>query len=210
MKYINKRQFGARWQAGVLLACLGMTLDTALAGPDAEPWVVESRAIADRLGSQLKAELGKALQDGGPVAAIGICKLRAPAIASELSRQSGAFVSRTALRVRNPSNAPDDVQREVLGQFADELARGTPSQPLEAVFEVRRGAEVERRYLRAIPMDALCTACHGATLAPEIAAAIQRDYPQDQATGFEVGRLRGAISVRWPAVPVPSGQPGSP
>jgi hypothetical protein len=55
--------------------------------------------------------------------------------------------------------------------------------------------------MRAIPMEPLCTTCHGKTLAPDVAAAIAKAYPNDQATGFEPGQLRGAVSVVWPATP---------
>jgi hypothetical protein len=58
--------------------------------------------------------------------------------------------------------------------------------------------------MRAIPTDALCLTCHGKTLAPDLAAAIARNYPGDQATGFELGQLRGAFSVTWPPVPLPA------
>jgi len=162
-------------------------------------WVEQSRQLATQLGGELKAELTKAVAEGGPVAAIDVCHRRAPEIAARLSQQSGATVSRTALRVRNPANAPDDLQRSVLEQFAAELATGKTEGPLEAVFEIERDGQVEHRYMRAIPTDALCLTCHGKVLAPEIAAAIARDYPGDQATGFEQGQLRGAFSVIWPA-----------
>jgi hypothetical protein len=156
-----------------------------------------------QLGGQLKAELTKAIAEGGPMAAINVCYLRAPEIAAQLSQASGARVGRTALRVRNPSNAPDDLERTVLEQFAADLGSGPIDRPLEAVFEIRRGDAVERRYMRAIPTDALCLTCHGKTIAPDLAAAIARDYPQDQATGFEQGQLRGAFSVVWPAPSLP-------
>ena len=119
----------------------------------------------------------------------------------ELSRESGAVVSRTALRVRNPANAPDDLQRAILEQFADDLAAGRTEMPLEAAVEINRGGKIEHRYMRAIPMDAMCLACHGQQLAPEVASAIAKAYPADQATGFEQGQLRGAFSVIWPATP---------
>lgn len=162
-------------------------------------WVEQSRQLAMQLGGQLKAELGRAIAEGGPIAAINVCYLRAPEIAAQLSQASGARVGRTALRVRNPSNAPDDLERSVLEQFAADLGAGPIDRPLEAVFEIRRGDAVERRYMRAIPTDALCLTCHGKSIAPELAAAIARDYPKDQATGFELGQLRGAFSVVWPA-----------
>ena len=166
-------------------------------------WVDQSRQLAMQLGGQLKGELTKAIADGGPMAAINVCYLRAPEIAAQLSQASGARVGRTALRVRNPSNAPDDLERTVLEQFAADLGSGPIDRPLEAVFEIRRGDAVERRYMRAIPTDALCLTCHGQTIAPELAAAIARDYPKDEATGFEQGQLRGAFSVVWPAPSLP-------
>jgi hypothetical protein len=171
----------------------------AAAGEPSLPWVEQSRALADRLGGELRAELGQAMAQGGPAAAIAICRKRAPEIAAQLSRESGAVVSRTALRVRNPANAPDPLQRAVLEQFRDELASGRFELPLEAVFEVKGGAGVERRYLRAIPTEAVCLACHGPSVAPEVAAALARDYPDDAATGFRAGELRGAISILWPS-----------
>lgn len=161
-------------------------------------WIAQSRSLAQQLGTGLKAELTQAMAQGGPVSAIGVCRDRAPAIAARLSEQSGARVSRTALRVRNPANAPDELQRALLEQFADELASGKFQGPLEAAFEINRAGQIERRYMRAIPMEALCVTCHGKALAPELAAAIAAAYPADQATGFEPGQLRGAFSVAWP------------
>jgi len=178
----------------VILAAAEPAADTA--------WVDQSRQLAMQLGGQLKGELSKAIAEGGPVAAINVCYLRAPEIAAQLSQASGARVGRTALRVRNPSNAPDELERSVLEQFSTDLGSGLVDRPLEAVFEIRRGDAVERRYMRAIPTDALCLTCHGKTIAPELAAAIARDYPKDQATGFEQGQLRGAFSVVWPATPL--------
>ena len=174
---------------------------------DAAAWIAQSRALASRLGGELKAELGQALETGGPVAAIEVCRTRAPEIAARLSSESGATAGRTALRVRNPANAPDALQSAILEQFRAELASGRFQAPLEAAFEINRGGQVERRYRRAIPTDAVCLTCHGGMLAPEIAAAIEREYPSDAATGFELGDLRGAFSVAWPAITVPSSAP---
>jgi len=180
-----------------------VTLTTAEPVPETA-WIEQSRQLTMQLGGQLKGELTKAIADGGPIAAINVCYMRAPEIAAQLSKSSGARVGRTALRVRNPSNAPDGLERSVLEQFATDLGSGPIDRPLEAVFEIRRGDALERRYMRAIPTDALCLTCHGKTLAPELAAAIAQNYPGDQGTGFELGQLRGAFSVIWPPVPLPA------
>lgn len=167
-------------------------------------WVEKSRELSMQLGKELKGELSAAVEKGGPVAAIDVCHTRAPAIAARLSAQSGARVGRTALKVRNAANAPDDLQRAVLEQFASDMAAGRVEGPLEAAFEIKREGGIERHYLRAIPTEALCLTCHGETLAPELAAAIARDYPDDQATGFKLGELRGAFRVVWPATSEPA------
>lgn len=183
-----------------LLVVLLLSTSAAGRADDASlPWVDQSRALADRFATTLRGELARALADGGPARAIDVCRERAPAIAAQLSRESGAVVSRTALRVRNPANVPDPLQRAVLEQFRDDLASGRYTLPLEAVFEVKGGNGIERRYLRAIPTEGACLACHGATLAPDVAAALARAYPADTATGFNTGELRGAISIAWPS-----------
>jgi hypothetical protein len=193
-----------RFAAALILVLSPVTLTTAEPVPDTA-WIEQSRQLTMQLGGQLKAELTKAIADGGPIAAINVCYTRAPEIAAQLSKSSGARVGRTALRVRSPSNAPDALERSVLDQFAADLGSGPVDRPLEVAFEIRRGDTLERRYMRAIPTDALCLTCHGKTLAPELAAALAENYPGDQATGFELGQLRGAFSVIWPPVPLPAG-----
>lgn len=192
-----------RIATALVIALSSVTVTAAEPEPDTA-WVEQSRALATQLGGQLKTELTQAIAQGGPVAAIDVCYTRAREIALELSQSSGARVGRTALRVRNPGNAPDGLERSVLEQFSADLGSGPVDRPLEAVFEIRRGDVVERRYMRAIPTDALCLTCHGPSLAPELSAVIARNYPGDQATGFEQGQLRGAFSVVWPAVPLPA------
>ncbi len=40
-----------------------------------------------------------------------------------------------------------------------------------------------------------CLRCHGASIGPEIAARLRRDYPNDRATGFSAGDFRGLFWV---------------
>jgi hypothetical protein len=48
----------------------------------------------------------------------------------------------------------------------------------------------------------MCLTCHGekAKIPPAAQATIAREYPDDRATGFSVGDVRGAVGVRIPLV----------
>ena len=154
-----------------------------------------SRDATAQLGQELTAALLSALGTDGPVEAIGVCSIEASPIAARLSGEAGARIGRTALRIRNPENAPDEAAREVMEAFARDLAADATAPPEH--FETRPDGSA--RYMSAIVAQPLCVTCHGSEIAPEVAAAIAGHYPADQATGFAVGDLRGAFIVDWPA-----------
>jgi len=185
-----------RTVAAVLLLTATASFDSFAGEVD---WSARSRVLADRLTTELKTELIAAMQQGGPEQAVDVCRVRAPEIAARLSSESGAEVGRTALRVRNPANRPDELEQAVLHRLAAVFSPDATGAPPEALLEVRTSQGVERIYLRAIPMQPPCLTCHGKALSPALAAAIRADYPDDQATGFDVGELRGAVTVRWPS-----------
>ena len=160
-----------------------------------EPRLEASRALVQSFGARLKGELKKGLEQGGPVAAVQICKDVAPQIASELSRQSGARVMRTSVRYRNPGNAPDDWQVRVLRDFEARAQGAEEAAPLEYFVRESNGAT---RYMSAIRVDSVCLACHGEVLAPALQERIDAEYPHDRATGYQSGQIRGAFSVVWP------------
>jgi len=53
--------------------------------------------------------------------------------------------------------------------------------------------------MRSIATEPGCLACHGSEVAEPVRAAIAERYPDDHATGFAVGDLRGALWVEVPA-----------
>jgi hypothetical protein len=44
----------------------------------------------------------------------------------------------------------------------------------------------------------MCTPCHGERLTAAVQDAVRVRYPDDRATGYQPGDLRGAVSVRVP------------
>ena len=54
-----------------------------------------------------------------------------------------------------------------------------------------------------ITTGAVCLRCHGKSIAPEVSSAIRAAYPNDQATGFDEGDLRGVFWVELDHVASP-------
>lgn len=151
-------------------------------------------AVADFAGA-LKAELTAAMQAGGPLNAIEVCHTRAPAIADAVSLDSGMSISRVSLRNRNPGNAPTDWQAAVLRDFETRLAAGAAADALSWQEIVQTEGAREYRFMQAIPTAPMCLACHGEGIALTVAEKIAELYPEDQATGYREGDIRGAFVV---------------
>lgn len=181
----------------VLCTFLGAWASCGLADV-ADPRLAASRDIAQDMQSALKGELMQAMASVGPVGAIEVCRTRAPAIAAHVGNEAGVRVSRTALRLRNGANAPDEPARAVLEDFVARLGQGAAPDTLEH-FEA--SPDGGARYLKAIVTQPPCLACHGAAIAEPVRRALAGHYPGDAATGFAVGELRGAVLVEWPAHP---------
>lgn len=158
----------------------------------AEEAAARSEILADRFQKDLLRALTAAMASEGPEGAIGVCASIAPALAAQLSEESGASVRRTALRTRNPATKADATEKRVM--------EGWSAAPLDEEGRPRRWTAREGgeyRYMRAIPTMPMCLACHGENIAPEVTAAIRAHYPEDKATGFAQGQLRGAFSIQW-------------
>lgn len=162
----------------------------------------EAREISARLLTELGAALKQAMASGGPEGAIGVCKDVAPGIAARLSRESGARVSRVSLKARNPMlGQPDAWEQQVLADFDRRAGAGELPAGLEHSAFVDEPAGRYFRYVKAIPVQPLCLACHGTpeTIAPSVRERLAADYPHDRAKGYSPGEIRGAVSIKKPA-----------
>jgi len=153
----------------------------------------EARALAQALQQRLQAQLLSAVSIGGLAEALDVCQIRAPAVARELS-VNGWTLRRTALKVRNPANRPSEWERHQLENMSAAVAAGADPGGL-AVAQVRDAPGGPRfYYMQPIVTGQVCLACHGAELSVEVEQALTRMYPNDQATDFGLGTLRGAFT----------------
>ncbi len=181
----------------VLVSCgLTATAHAQTATADTESYVAEANAIIADFMSNLKGELQRALKREGPVGAIGVCQQAAPAVTREAAAKHGWDLGRTALRLRNPDNAPDEWERQVLEDFVAQREAGADPSKLSVTKVVSRDSGTTFRYMKAIPMaQKPCATCHGTNVDPALRAEILKLYPRDQAVGFKPGDIRGAFTL---------------
>jgi hypothetical protein len=160
--------------------------------PNVDPPEQQAMALANEFVGLMKPQLQQALAAGGPVNAIAVCADIAPRIADALSAQSGWTVKRVSLKARNASRAvPDGWEETVLLEFDRRRAAG------EKPADIRHADVVggQYRYMQAQMVEPVCLLCHGQVLTDEVTQVLREYYPDDSATGYSLGDVRGAISL---------------
>ena len=115
--------------------------------------------------------------EGDPDANAAACETAAPV--------EGAKVGRTSARLRNPRNAPPAWAAAYVGQTDGRKAEDVAPRAFDLGDRVGllRPVEIRRR----------CLHCHDARerLSEATRAWLARSYPEDRATGYALGDLRG-------------------
>lgn len=168
----------------------------ALAGEDIKALSGEAKGIVQGFFKELKGALVGAMKTKGPQGAVDVCNLKAAEITHKHTEQSGWQVGRTALKLRNPGNAPDEWEKAVLEEFARKIAAGADPKKLARAEIVEMDGKRVFRFMKAIPTGKPCLTCHGENVKPEVLKTIRSHYPEDQATGFKLGELRGAFTLK--------------
>lgn len=188
--------------AAVILSCLSFAAAQTVRAQDGSALLDETRKTALPVLPRVIGAMQAAVKEQGAVGAIPVCKEKAPALLQEMRQQTGWDIRRVSLRTRHPATGtPDAWEARQLADFDIQVANGARAEQLEVgAIVVAADGQRSYRYLKALPVAEVCLSCHGPadTLSPDLKAALARDYPQDRATGYAVGEVRGALSVRRP------------
>ncbi len=182
------------WVSVGLLA-LATVPSTGRAAPNLDDYRKQARVLVQQFANAIRDALQTAIDAGDVGRALRVCKTIAPEITQTIGKPGDWRVRRTALRVRNPDNAPTREEKAVLTEFQARADRGEKLSGMESMALARRLDKPVFHYMQAIPLGELCAQCHGTKIDPDLALLIQALYPEDRATGFEIGELRGAYTL---------------
>lgn len=155
-------------------------------------------SLTTKAQKNLIENLQQAIADGGFGEAIKFCKTNAKELENELSGNEEILIRRVSSKHRNPNNAPTEEEAMILEAYAYNSEQGLESDPNIQKLE---DGEVFLYTKAIIFPGGLCNNCHGkpeVDISKSTLEVISSNYPEDMATGFRKGDLRGMWSVRIP------------
>jgi len=147
------------------------------------------------------AAMQDAIASQGVAGAIPVCKEQAPALIKEVRDSTGWLIRRVSLKTRNAERGtPDLWEVRQLADFNIRAANGEQPETIEKSEIVSVDGKPVFRYMKALPVGDACLKCHGPaeTLDAGLKAKLAETYPQDRATGYSKGEIRGALTVKRP------------
>ncbi|MBK9258725.1 MAG: DUF3365 domain-containing protein [Polyangiaceae bacterium] len=160
-----------------------------------------AKAAASKLGGATRTRLMETMTRGGFKEGVEVCSVEAQDIARKVREETGARVGRSSNRLRNSKNAPPSWVADWLKTQGERKAQGVAV--MSQVVDTPQGRVA--RFIKPIEIEAPCLGCHGdpASIQTDVKAILAEKYPGDQATGYSLGDLRGAL---WAEVDVKAAQ----
>ncbi len=135
-----------------------------------------------------------AAKDGLP-GVVDFCHENAEKITDSLGKLHNVVIKRTSHKLRNEKNKPDADSQAVLENY---LKLQETQKPMEPV--VKKAADGYVHFYAPIKLKKECLKCHGTPgqeVSDEIYNLIKSKYPNDKATGFKEGKLRGIWDIKF-------------
>jgi hypothetical protein len=163
-----------------------------------EQALMDARQVSDQLAEKVRSLLLQEIGKGGFSSAVRVCSELAQEMTRQFNAQTGHDARRISLKYRNPKNVPDAYEQRKLEEFNILNQKKELSNEYSEVTEEQ--GKKYLRYLRPLIVAPLCITCHGPkeNIPQEVKAILAERYPDDRATGFLVGDVRGAITVKIP------------
>lgn len=156
------------------------------------------RSDAKSFMESLKSVLIKEIQTNGIVKAVSVCSDTAQVLTNNYGISKGIYIKRVSFKNRNPLNVPDEFEAKVLRMFEEQFKNDQLKPETEYAEMVEVNGVYKLRYMKPIFVQPECLNCHGAEdqISPQVKEVINKIYPDDKAKGYQMGDLRGAVSIQ--------------
>jgi hypothetical protein len=151
-------------------------------------YMEKGQQLAIETQKVLGSNLVKAINEDGPINALVFCNIQAHPLTDSMATALKAHITRVTDQPRNQDNAANEDQLTYISAAKQKLAVGEELRPEISV----KDGKVTGYY--PIITNQMCMQCHGSEndqITQETLAKINELYPNDKATGYNVGELRG-------------------
>ena len=147
--------------------------------------------IAVLTQSVLLANVGQAIQQGGPVYAVEFCNQNASVIVDSLNKINNCIISRITEKNRNQANnLKTSAEKKLWALFAKGSIADTVIQENKKIV-----------YYKPIKiLSPACLKCHGmpgSDIDPATSEKLETLYPDDLATGYHLNDFRGIWRIEF-------------
>ena len=151
--------------------------------------------IAKMTFRHFKSKIQEIGQKEGLPAVVNFCHDNAIKLTDSIGAAHHVVIKRTSFKLRNPDNKPDIDEEAVLNEYAKNLEAHKPMEPV-----VLKDSEGFVHFYAPIKVKQACLQCHGVPgkdIHEDVYKVIKQKYPDDKATGFKAGDLRGIWDIKF-------------
>ncbi len=177
----------------VFLSCGKRTASGVVPLPDSV-FVQRGDSISTATFDTLSKTLRYVIQTASADSAVRFCNVQAYPITAVYASE-GIQIKRTSLKYRNPANEPDVLEYVILNEYKTQQQSALELKPT-----IRRDKNGTVHYFKPILLQGMCVTCHGdpaSDIPDSVKHALSTLYPNDQATGYHVGELRGMWHITF-------------
>ncbi len=141
-----------------------------------------------------------AIREGGPAYAVEFCNTKAGLLTDSVGKAAGSSIHRVTDKPRNGANIlAGTAETRLFGQIRDSLENNGTLLPHYLLEDEKGGIVYYKPIVLGMPA---CLQCHGSPGKDIEEATLQKikeKYPNDAATGYSLGQLRGLWKISFPA-----------
>jgi hypothetical protein len=178
-----------------LIILITVSCSNSLSDKERKEYTLKGKEIAEATAKNLVTNLSQKMKSGGVTEAVPFCNTMAYPLTEEIEKKYDVSVKRTSLSIRNNKNSPTEGELIILNQYKNSFINNDTLKPI-----VNLDNTGKPHFYAPILLQKKCMTCHG-TVGQEVTiqtdSIIRSYYPDDNATGFKEGDLRGIWSITF-------------
>lgn len=180
---------------GIVIFLSAVACTNSLSTKEKNEYITKGKEVTQASFKELSGQLSTQMKEGGLAQAIPFCNVQALPITHLLEEKFNVTIKRTSDKLRNSKNEPTNRELEIILEYKSSLANKKKLAPI-----VELDNNNKKHFYAPITLKADCLVCHGKlheNVNAKTDSIIKSFYPNDKATGYVEGDVRGIWSITF-------------